>query len=357
LSTKSRKNRDIEIRKEEEVMENVSMTSSRLKALFDKYYRYFPYFSLALGFATIFFWERDFEFIRWGFIYLIAIAAMTFAAVRVLAAYRERHKFFSYAAAAVEFINQNLYQDMLFFLLPFYWNSSTFMSLNFGFVAVIFVLCIIATFDDVYRRLLLKNIYARYVFFVFVMFLFLNFSLSALFGIRNIWSLYLSIFISLALLTPVFIKVDFSEGVKRKHALYIAAIGAAAFALLSAAKPFIPPVPLMIKHGTASAGIDRKAREPVGAFKEISSAKASEVYCYTSIFAPHGVHEKLWHIWKRDGEVVQKVQLDISGGRKEGFRTWSKKSLNKSEDAGRWHVDVVTDSGQIIGRVRFKVVM
>lgn len=324
------------------------------KALFGKYYRYYPYLSLTIGFATVILWERGFDFIRWIFIYLIVISVTTLIGIRLLTRYAEK-KAFSYSIICIDFINQNLYQDMLFFLLPIYWSSATVISLNIIFVLILLTLCVITTFDNLYKNLLLRNTYIRYVFFVFVLFAFLNFSLPVLLGIKNIWSLYLSIFISILILTPLFIPLKRVPPFKKYHAFYIIAIGAMSFLLLSISKPFIPPVPLSLKHGVVSKGIDRDAREPIAPFKKINSSELGEAYCYTRLFAPHGVKERLWHVWRREGRIVQKVQLNVSGGRKEGFRTWSKKTI-RGNDAGRWAVDVVTDGGQLVGRVRFKIV-
>jgi hypothetical protein len=55
--------------------------------------------------------------------------------------------------------------------------------------------------------------------------------------------------------------------------------------------------------------------------------------------------------------VVDVVPLSpVRGGRREGFRTYSRKTGFPPVVAGRWTVDVVTDSGQLVGRVRFRVV-
>ena len=46
----------------------------------------------------------------------------------------------------------------------------------------------------------------------------------------------------------------------------------------------------------------------------------------------------------------------VSGGRREGYRTWSRKTAFPANPLGRWTVDVMTASGQLIGRLRFRVV-
>jgi hypothetical protein len=45
----------------------------------------------------------------------------------------------------------------------------------------------------------------------------------------------------------------------------------------------------------------------------------------------------------------------VLGGRKDGFRTYSRKTDLKTPYEGRYHVDVLTASGQLIGRLRFTV--
>jgi hypothetical protein len=62
-------------------------------------------------------------------------------------------------------------------------------------------------------------------------------------------------------------------------------------------------------------------------------------------------------VWRRDGRIINVVRLTpVQGGRREGFRTFSRKTAFPSDSVGRWSVDVTTESGQLIGRLRFRVV-
>jgi hypothetical protein len=45
----------------------------------------------------------------------------------------------------------------------------------------------------------------------------------------------------------------------------------------------------------------------------------------------------------------------VRGGRREGFRTYSRKAAFPADPAGRWTVDVTTSSGQLVGRLSFRV--
>src|SRR5437867_932092 len=59
---------------------------------------------------------------------------------------------------------------------------------------------------------------------------------------------------------------------------------------------------------------------------------------------------------RRGGQVVNVVSLSpVKGGRQEGFRTYSRKTSFPADPTGRWTVDVETSSGQLIGRLRFRV--
>jgi len=61
-------------------------------------------------------------------------------------------------------------------------------------------------------------------------------------------------------------------------------------------------------------------------------------------------------VWRQDGKVVEVVALSpVRGGRREGFRTYSRKTAFPVDPAGRWTVDVTTSWGQLVGRLSFRV--
>ena len=77
---------------------------------------------------------------------------------------------------------------------------------------------------------------------------------------------------------------------------------------------------------------------------------------YTAVYAPAGLQQRIEHVWWKDGRVLGRVPLSpVLGGRKEGFRTYSRKTDLKPPYQGRYRVDVVTASGQLVGRLRFTV--
>ena len=77
----------------------------------------------------------------------------------------------------------------------------------------------------------------------------------------------------------------------------------------------------------------------------------------TAIYAPAGLRQPVEHVWRRNGQIINVVRLTpVQGGRRDGFRTFSRKTAFPADSVGRWRVDVTTESGQLIGRLRFRVV-
>lgn len=135
----------------------------------------------------------------------------------------------------------------------------------------------------------------------------------------------------------------------------------------------IPPVPLSLKDGGIFHSVSRNAsgdyialgerQEWYRPFKDYNSTfnhiPGESVYAFSSIFVPIKITETIYHKWysfdsaKSRWTLETSVPIQISGGRDEGYRGWSQKS---SITPGLWRVDVTNTKGQIIARLKFKVV-
>jgi hypothetical protein len=136
----------------------------------------------------------------------------------------------------------------------------------------------------------------------------------------------------------------------------LAALAAAALVVLG--RSLIPPVPLTLAEGTMARGMAGWA--PEGRIQRSVTAEELRQWgglvAYTAIHAPAGLSQPIEHVWRRAGRAVTVVRLSpVRGGRREGFRTYSRKTGFPADPAGRWSVDVVTSAGQLIGRLRFEV--
>ncbi len=132
----------------------------------------------------------------------------------------------------------------------------------------------------------------------------------------------------------------------------------------------IPPVPLALKESgiyhqvvRTRAGYEvQYVQPPSYRFWQKSddpfyAATGESAYCYTAIFAPRKIRIPIHHVWSRYSisagwSVTDRISFEISGGREGGYRGYSQKKLIKP---GRWRVEVVTDQGQILGRIYFDV--
>ena len=68
--------------------------------------------------------------------------------------------------------------------------------------------------------------------------------------------------------------------------------------------------------------LDDRQRKPGRGLRELSSAElqANGLYAYTAINAPRGLKERIYHEWTHNGRRVDRIALDISGGREAGYR-------------------------------------
>ena len=63
----------------------------------------------------------------------------------------------------------------------------------------------------------------------------------------------------------------------------------------------------------------------------------------------------MFHRWVHEGREVDRIPLHIEGGREQGYRAWTRKTGFPADCRGDWKVQVITDGGQLIGEMRFRV--
>lgn len=136
----------------------------------------------------------------------------------------------------------------------------------------------------------------------------------------------------------------------------------------------IPPIPLSLKasgiyHSIArniegEYVVEREDKDPFSFLnfsEDVHVVKGDTLYAYNAIFSPpyfntNIIHEWQWHDPK-SGKWITKssVDLTVPGGREEGYRTYSLK--RNLDSGGKWRVNVLTAKGQLIGRMRFNLVL
>lgn len=80
------------------------------------------------------------------------------------------------------------------------------------------------------------------------------------------------------------------------------------------------------------------------------------VVAFVAVRAPTGLAQDVVFEWRHKGKVLDSIPARISGGREEGFRTYSRKQNFPADPLGNWCVDLITPQRQVIARIRFEVV-
>jgi hypothetical protein len=133
---------------------------------------------------------------------------------------------------------------------------------------------------------------------------------------------------------------------------------------------WIPPVPLSIEQ----IGIYHKVEKSQGKYivsherpwwkfwrvgdEQFLAYPGDQIYVFTRIFSPGSFSDEVRLLWSQKDpisgkwQVTDRIPVEITGGRKEGFRGFAVKS-NFSE--GLWRVAVESADGREIGRTRFEV--
>ncbi len=135
----------------------------------------------------------------------------------------------------------------------------------------------------------------------------------------------------------------------------------------------IPPVPIALKEAgvyhnveRAEDGNYRLLAEPVPWYESYLRYNTAYhktfqegVYVYSAIFAPSGLSTGILHQWQYYDDVTKRwieagtLRFAIIGGRDGGYRGYSFKS---TPVPGKWRVNVITEYGQLIGRISFMVI-
>lgn len=310
--------------------------------------------SLSGGLATLFVFRRGLPHVGW----IIGYVLLAWLLVILLALFRDawQARGWTLPVRGADYAVQTLLHGLLLFILPAYYASATLTSLNAAFLGALVVLALLATVDPWFGTLVQPRAWARHAFFLVAVFAALNVALP-LVRVPPFAALVASAVIAVLALTPM-VRRGWSLSWPRAFRVTVAASVVAA-TVTTLTRWAIPPAPL----GLASAAIARGIAdwEPIDRVNgPITAAQLREwggLVAYTAIQAPAGLSQPVEHVWRLDGRAVSVIPLaPVLGGRREGFRTFSRKTAFPPDPAGRWSVDVVTTSGQLIGRLRFRVV-
>jgi hypothetical protein len=307
------------------------------------------------GLLTLFVFRRGLPHVGLivGYLLLLwlLVAILVQARDTLAASERRTHRF---VLTATEYAVQSLYHGVLLFLLPAYWAATTLTSVNVFFFLALVVLALLATFDPWYQAVVHPRPWAGYVFFLVSLFGALNLALP-LIGVPPVAALGVAAWVSVVALTPAVCRARAWSW--RRGLVATALIGMLAASAALAGRAAIPPAPLFLAESRLGWNFPPadsvEPRSPIQADTLLQNG----LIAYTAIYAPAGLKQPVDHIWRLEGQIINVIRLTpVEGGRREGYRTFSRKTSFPADPRGRWTVDVTTATGQLIGRMRFKVI-
>jgi hypothetical protein len=250
---------------------------------------------------------------------------------------------------------QMIHQESLFFVLPFFFITTTWNSGQLVFTTLLGAAALVSIIDPLYYKWLASKRWLFLAFHTLTLFAALLTALPVILHLTTAESYKLSLGIAMLLSFPSMAS-SFPINHWRRVLLLLAmtlAIGGAGWLLRS----WVPPATLWMTEVAVSTDFDDQNRTPGDSVEEISTSQLRKngLYAYTSINAPRGLDERIYHVWRHRGREVDRIALDIHGGRKEGYRAWTHKQNFPDDSVGRWQVRVETEDGQLIGVLRFVV--
>ncbi len=305
--------------------------------------------SFSAGLASFLLIERREWLAQWVSVLLIAgwllIVAEEWAAKRL-----------RLSPAVLRFGIQAIQQETFFFVLPFFLHTTTWSTGQAMFTGAAMLAALCSMWDPLYFGRIATRPWLYLAFHSLAVFIGTLTVAPILLHLTTTQTLALASGSIVVLAVPTLSRVIDQQ--RPLHWLMLLGGAAALGALAWQLRPWVPAATLWVQEARVTDVVDKERREPGGALLSVAPTQvhAQGLYAFISIRAPRGLHEQVWHRWVQNGAEVDRIALDIFGGRAEGYRAWSYKRSFPADPRGRWRVEAITDGGQLIGRIEFSVV-
>ena len=306
--------------------------------------------ALAFGIGVMWLGSRNFAYLRIAIIHVAFIWITSMALPFIIRGGSLSKPWRGRAQLLINYLNKNFYQQLLFFILPVFWLSTTPGSRNVLFVVVLATAALLSTMDLVYDRHVAVRRVLTALFFSFSVFAGAAAALPILWQIETAYALWLAAVIAAVGAVTLIMSERRIDWQRTWFAGGLIVLGL--FLMVEYGRPFIPPAPLRIQN--ADFGTQMEMRDGPRITRKVGVTPADprgQVYVVTAVYAPRGLHDRVRHVWYQGARPLTRSRwYDLDGGRKEGYRLWTSLSLSADLAGKALHVDVETESGQLIGR-------
>jgi len=309
-------------------------------------------YALILGVGVMWLGKQNFAYVRVAVFHISFIWLSSLLLPKLLNHLRLSPRWASRLRLLVNFFNKNFYQQMLFFVLPIYYASTTPSSLNVVFVILVGLSALLSILDLIYDRHLSVRRGLAAAFFAFNLFALINVMLPILWSVSNTQTTRISGVLAFA----GFLTLGYpaAEAASRRLARVLG-IGFLILVQVELGRPFIPPAPLRLAGAEFGTDFERESLQMVSPLRELPKAGPVLLYSLTAIKAPLGLREKLQHRWYENGKLICASPFyNVVGGRAEGFRLWTSCAFPNVPSHAELRLDLETEGGQLVGRAKLK---
>ena len=254
----------------------------------------------------------------------------------------------------VNFVSQSLQQELLFFSLPLLIGATQLDAGQVAFTGLAAAAALLSTLDPLYERYVATRAARRLLFHAYCSWI------AALVVLPMVLLLPLerALPVSLAavgvwLVATLPLSLHSLHSVRRKVAWIAALIVVPT--LLWELRGQVPAAGLAVTEARITQSVEDLT--PGAPVRRLTLADLPRgVIAFAAIRAPAGLAQEVIFEWRHNGEserIVEQIHGGVAG---DGFRTYSRKLKFPEEASGSWTVDVLTPQGQLLKRLRFRVV-
>lgn len=318
-----------------------------------RYRRLVPVVSFAMGVGSFFLVERQAALAQWLMVFLL-LGWLWLLGEGLFGRWLSRWLGQQIPYSVARFGAQSLHQETLFFVLPFFLATTTWTSGQSLFTGSLIAAAVVSTIDPIYMGQVAARRWLFFGFHALALFAALLTALPIIFQLTAGQSMALATAAMVLFALPSIAGLIDVRRTRRWLLMAAMALGLGTTAWLT--RVWIPPATLRVTDAAVTFRVAEGERVHGNHRPLVPADRLDQgLYAFTAIRAPRGLHQRVLHVWEHEGEVVDRIPLDIVGGRSQGYRAWSHKTSFPEDSQGPWRISVVTDDGRLIGVLHFRV--
>ncbi|MGD8414672.1 MAG: DUF5924 family protein [Candidatus Latescibacterota bacterium] len=313
--------------------------------------------AFAAGVSVIVISHERYEFVPWAILFLLLTWLTTLYFGRTIGSSGTDEKKGppGLKKEVVSYLTRAMYQQTLFFLLPFYWYSTVVKSMNVVLLVVLAALAAFSCVELVFDRWLRTKPVFGLIFFATVAFAAINLLIPLLVPIDPAYATPMAAFVAIGSAIPLAMRSSIGGWMHRVR------FGLACVILLVVGlglPELVPPVPLRLQKAVFTRGIDRETLVPADTLMSpvASQQVGATLYVIVKVFAPSIVPTEAKLEWYRDGELFRESREVAITAHELGFRIWDGfRPRSGQVRSGRYEVVLRTGEGRVFGRTALEI--